>query len=1246
MRLISNVDIVLNFTRMTRILRFGFYFILFTLVYSCATLEAQFDANDYEAYPEEKTIVHSFYLLGDGGNSLIESTSPAILDFGTALVKAEKNSTAVFLGDNIYPKGMPKKEDNLRMLAEHQLNVQMEAVKDFKGKTLFIPGNHDWYSDGVEGLRRQENYIEKKLGKKSFLPKSGCPLERVKINDKVEMIVVDSEWYITNWDKQPSINDDCEIKTRHKFFEEFESLIKKARGKTTILAMHHPMFSNGPHGGQYSFKSHMQPIPILGSIKNVLRRTTGISRADLQNKRYNELKMRLVTLAQENSKVIIVSGHEHSLQYLEEDNLKQIISGSGSKITPTRNVGGGVFSYATPGYAILDVFDDGSSFVRFFSTQDQKVVFQTQIFNPEHKTIPDLKPITSNTVMASVYTKEETHRSKLFKSIWGKRYRSDFSVPIEVATVDIDTLYGGLTPVRKGGGHQSNSLRLKANDGREFVMRALRKDAAQYLQAVAFKNLYVEGQFDDTYTEGLLMDVFTAAHPYVPFIIGDLSDPIGVFHSNPKLFYVPKQKAIGVFNDEYGDALYMIEERASDGHGNLASFGYSNTLISTDDLLKEILEDESTVVDESAYVKARLFDMLIGDWDRHEDQWRWAKFKENGKTIYKPVPRDRDQAFSLMSDGWLVGFMTTIIPDLRLMKSYREDLKSPKWFNLEPYPLDMALIKSVDKSDWDAQVNLITTALTDELIDSVFEKLPPEVSRENLNNIKRKLKGRRDNLQNISDEYFEHLSRFAVITGTQKDDWFDIERLPNGETRVTAYRIKKGKKKDEFHNKVYNHSETKEIWVYALDDSDVFEVFGEGDNLIKVRLIGGQNKDKFNIINGKKIVMYDYKSKKNEFITNKGNKVLRDDYDINVYDYKKLKNSANQIIPAIGSNPDDGFKFGLVNTFTAYGFERNPFSSKHQLKASLYFATNGFDLEYSGEFSHVVGKLNLQLQSIYTSPNYSINFFGYGNSTPNPNHVDDNTYNKDYNRVKLRSFSFAPTFIRKGDLGSEIKFGMSYESIEVEETEGRFINLVYQENGEETNEDYIGVHAIYSFENKDIKAFPSLGVNVSFLMGYKNNINKSKGFGYLVPSIGLDYKLNYSGSIVLASMFKSHINLGDDFEFYQAASIGAKDGLRGFRNQRFTGKSSFYQSSDLRFELYNTKTGLLPISLGLYGGFDYGKVWVDDELLLEPQNDSGSLNTSYGGGLFINGADMITGNFSLFYSDEGPRFAFVLGFGF
>ena len=70
--------------------------------------------------------------------------------------------------------------------------------------------------------------------------------------------------------------------------------------------------------------------------------------------------------------------------------------------------------------------------------------------------------------------------------------------------------------------------------------------------------------------------------------------------------------------------------------------------------------------------------MLIGDWDRHEDQWRWALFeKEDGTEICKPIPRDRDQAFSKY-DGTMISFLTRAIPGLRKMQTYGEDLRSVK----------------------------------------------------------------------------------------------------------------------------------------------------------------------------------------------------------------------------------------------------------------------------------------------------------------------------------------------------------------------------------------------------------------------------------------------------------------------------------------------------------------------------------------------------------------------------------------
>lgn len=1211
---------------------------------ACANYKPQYKDKAVVSEFPDKAIVHSFYLIGDGGNSPIGTSTETIKAFKKDLARASKNSTAIFLGDNIYPKGLPKKSDKGRAFAEHQLDVQIDAVKNFKGQTLFIPGNHDWYSDGLKGLKRQEKYVEERLGKNTFLPENGCPIERVKISDQTVLIVVDSEWYLTNWNKHPTINDACDIKTREKFFDEFESEIKKARGKTTVVAIHHPMFTNGSHGGQYGFGSHMSPIPVLGTLKKVIRKTGGVVTVDDQNKRYLELKKRLVTLSQENDKTIFVSGHDHNLQFIIEDNLPQIISGAGSKTNPTRNVGGGQFSYGAPGYARLDLFDDGSSFVRFYS--ENEVVFQSEVLpkDPENNfnNLPESFPKEK---IASIYSASETQKGSFYTWLFGERYREDFSTPVVAPIVKLDTLFGGLTPIRKGGGHQSKSLRLKDKNGREYVMRALRKDAEQYMQAVAFKDQYIEGQFTETYTEDLMLDVFTGSHPYAPFVIGDLADAVQIYHTNPVLYFVPKQIALGGFNDQFGDELYMIEERTDSGHGNQASFGFSNTMVSTDDLLKNLAADEKYSVDEAAYIKARLFDMLIGDWDRHEDQWRWAEFRANGQVIYRPVPRDRDQAFSIMADGFLLNLLTILEPSVRGMKSYSETLKKPKWFNAAPYALDMALINQSDKSVWDEQVKLIQNQVSDAVIDMAFSNFPSEVNQQSIKEIKQKLKGRREHLQQISDAYFKHINTFAVIKGTHKDDWFEIHRLQNGETKVRVFRIKKGEKAEVVHERTYYPKETKEIWVFGLDDDDRFEVSGDGKKAIKLRLIGGQNNDTYSISNGRKLKIYDQKSKNNQFLTSKGKLKLTDDYEINLYDYKKLKNNTNQLLPVLGFNPDDGFRLGFKNTWTQYGFERNPFTSKHSVSASYYFATHGFDLAYKGEFAHVIGDFNLGVDAVFTSPNYTINFFGYGNSTPNFE-ADDNDgidVNKNYNRVKLKTLSFAPSLIWRGQLGGQFQFGTAYENIEVEATEARFINDAFIGDHVSFTNEFLGVSAKYQFKNQDNKAFSTLGMLFAVETGYKNNLGNDKDFGYIIPEWAFDYKLVASGNLVLATKFKGQFNFGDGFEFYQAANIGANNGLRGYRNERFTGKSAFYQTSDLRFNFQKLKTSLLPLYLGVYGGFDYGRIWVDNRLVLDDNYNDKRWNTSVGGGVFINGVDMFTLNMALFHSDDGLRFSFGLG---
>lgn len=1229
--------------------------LLIILVHGCATYETKY-AEPFSVTTGlvERELEHTFYLIGDAGKSPMGDLNPTLKRFKNVLDVADNNSTAIFLGDNIYPVGFVDKDadrDGYER-SKHYLDAQLATLENFKGNTIFIPGNHDWYSNGLKGLKREEEYVEDVLDdNEAFQPENGCPIEDIEINENTMVIAIDTEWYLVDWDKHPTMNDECEIKDRSRFFEELESLIKKNRDKTVIIAMHHPMFSYGSHGGQFSFKQGMYPsggkvpLPILGSAVNLLRKTSGATAEDLSNKRYNELKNRILTLSQYSDKIIFASGHEHTLQYIEEYGKPQIVSGSGAKTGATRLLNGSKFSTGRNGYAILKVYKDGSSQVEFYgaNTHSIALLYQTEVLPPDRSNkkveLPDDFPAYK---MASVYSSEEIDKSGFHKWLWGQRYRKYYATKVKAPTVRLDTLFGGLTVVRKGGGNQSNSLRLADREGREYVMRGLRKSAERYLQAIAFQDQYIIGQFEDTYTEKLLLDLYTGAHPYAPFTMGKLSDALGMFHTNPKLYYVPKQSVLGDFNKKFGDELYMIEEHVSDDHDNLESFGYTKKIESTYDLMDKLREDEECSIDQKEYVKARLFDILVGDWDRHVDQWRWAEFEtEDGNKVYKPIARDRDQVFSRWGDGLIMKFGSRTVPALRIFEGFHEKIRSVKGFTSSPrtFALDMALLSETDLKMWIDQAKFIQQKLNEEIIDDAFLAFPEEVRDETLVEIKNILLARKKNLVQTAMDYYAVLNKYSVVTGTDKDDYFNIVSLPNGDIEVSAYRIKGGDYTDLFFNKVYSPDYTKEIWIYGLDDDDVFNAKTETSK-IKVRIVGGQNNDVYEISeNSKKLLAYDFKSKKNTLDSAYGGEInLINDYNTNTYEFLNIKASNNQVLPTIGFNPDDGVRVGLIDTYTFNGFRKNPFTQQHTFNAAYYFATNGFDLGYRGEFAHVFNKVNLELHALFTSPNFTRNFFGFGNETVNND--DDEPQGLDYNRVRIRTLKFAPSLVWRGFLGSKVRLGVAYENIEIEETEDRFINEFYLENGEENHLSFFGVDAEYSYSNTDNEAFPTLGMAFALEGGFKTNLDESsRSFGYVIPSFSLDHKITADGRFVLATKFKGHFTIGNGYEFYQAASIGGDNGLRGFRFQRFSGKTAYFQNTDLRYSFRRTKTGVLPVTPGVYGGFDYGRVWF-------PGEDSDKWHNSYGGGFFLNGADVLSANFGLFNSTDGLRFAFGLGFGF
>ena len=1212
--------------------------------FGCATYDTKWSADsnlEAESSPSQN-IEKTFYLIGDAGGAEENSSTLALEALQKQLSTVNtQNSHLIFLGDNIYQKGLPSKGDSDRASAEHKLNVQLEVAKQLNGNTLFIPGNHDWYSN-LSGLKDQEKMVEDALGKNTFQPENGCPIKKIDITDQIVILAIDSQWYISKWNNHPTINDECEIKTRNDFFLELEGELKKNNEKTIILAMHHPAMTYGPHGGSFNAEKHLfpfkakVPLPVIGSLVTQIRSQGGVSPQDRYNQRYNELMGRLLTLAQGNDRLIFASGHEHTLQYIEREGVKQIVSGSGSKESPVRLGDGAKFVSGKQGFAKLDVFNNGASQVTFYESVEgePKAVYSTKVYEKtsEYDTSNLPKSFDTQTT-AKVYSTEATDKGNSYDWFWGDHYRYVYGTDVKVPVATLDTLFGGFTIARKGGGHQTRSLRLLDKTGRNFALRAVKKSAVQFLQSVAFKDTYVENDFRETLTEDVILDFYTASHPYGAFVVGPLADAIGVYHTNPTLIYMPKHEALGKYNSEFGDELYVIEERPDDDFLDVASFGKPSAIESTSDVIKNLRKDEEYTMDEAAFIRARLFDMLLGDWDRHQDQWRWSRFDSNGKKEYRPIPRDRDQVFSNY-DGALLDVLKTFIPASRQFQEYDGDLKDVKWINLAGSRIDRAFTETAHKEIWTSQAKFIQENLTDDVIDEAFKKLPAEVQDEKSEDIKQKLKSRRGNLLDIANRYYDYLSRLVVITGTDKDDYFEILR-EDGKTKISVSRIKGGEVQAPYKVRTLLSSETKEIWVYGLDDDDQFVVRGKGSQPIFTRIIGGQNNDVYRIDDGRKVKIHDHAHKPNT-IEKKGSASysFSDSYTVNTYDYTKNINRTNSIVPSIAFNPDDGIKIGAQNSYIIRGFKTDPFHQKHVVRAGYYFATEGFDVSYDGEFADTFDTWNFLIGGHFASENFTQNFFGFGNETEN----FDDDLDLDFNRVKTGILSGYIGVVKDGEHGGKFSITAGIENIEVEDTQGRFITDVFEPGNPVFDSKTFGkAEVAYQYSSYDNPATPSRGMFFGLMGGFRSNLDDTeRTYGYIHPQLSFYNALTKNNRLVLKTMAQGQFNIGDSFEFYQAANLGANNGLRGFRNQRFNGDSALALGADLRYQLKRFKTGLLPLELGVFGGYDVGRVWIDNE-------DSDTWHNSLGGGLWINAVDAISGQFGLFNSDDGLRFSFGFG---
>ncbi len=284
-------------------------------------------------------------LIGDAGAPNLFTKDP-VLCMLKDLLPGHKDSVVAFLGDNIYPNGLPSEYDPRRILAEKRLKAQLDVIKNFPGSIVFLSGNHDWNkgrSNGLEYVKREEKYVEDYFGGRDvFVPSDGCPGPvEVQVNDQLALIVLNTQWWVQLGERPIGSQCNCNVETEPEVFSRLEELIIKNKGKRIIVLGHMPVYSYGVHGGRLKIRYHLFPLtlfkkrayiplPVLGTLMALFRRFIGL-KEDLAHPRYRQFRKQIKAVLQKYPDVIYAAGHEHNLQHIQKHGNHFIVSGSGSK---------------------------------------------------------------------------------------------------------------------------------------------------------------------------------------------------------------------------------------------------------------------------------------------------------------------------------------------------------------------------------------------------------------------------------------------------------------------------------------------------------------------------------------------------------------------------------------------------------------------------------------------------------------------------------------------------------------------------------------------------------------------------------------------------------------------------------------------------------------------------------------------------------------------------------------------------
>ena len=570
----------------------------------------------------------------------------------------------------------------------------------------------------------------------------------------VRLVAINTPWFTHPFDRPEAPDTDCKTLTKEEFREQLQDVIDGTKNKNVLLVGHHPVISNGVYGGHEPLSYHLSP-PVFGTIYAAYRQNVGTPR-DMANPCYQELKKELLNTLQSNPGVIYAAAHDYSLQITPFQGNYHLVSGSFAESQHVGAQGESLYSKNEEGYSTLDYFADGTvkTHVFTFGEQEQpaKDAYTATLFrsactnvtgqqapaNPfitncpgTTKAVAESRPDAQCQATTTVVPGPEYKPTGSKRFFIGEIYRSSWLQPVAVPTLDLNTEKGGLRPTGKGGGRQTTSLKLIAADSSEYVFRSVNKDVTKILPP----------ELRNSIASDVLRDVTATANPYSNLPISYLLDQTDILHARPRLFRLPDNQQFGPYRADYADLLGTLEDSPKDPKPNLPGFGGSDEVTRSFGLIRKLYKDHVNRVDTPALARARAFDMLVADFGKHEDNWKWAGYKQkDGGTIYRPIPRDRDQSFTLWN-----GFLTYLanrewaVPSIEGFGANFQDMKSLNW---PARHLDRFLLQSLTREQWQETTRYQESKITPTVIDEATAKLPTDIQGLLGKYINRKLKSR------------------------------------------------------------------------------------------------------------------------------------------------------------------------------------------------------------------------------------------------------------------------------------------------------------------------------------------------------------------------------------------------------------------------------------------------------------------------------------------------------------------------